>query len=312
MSPPLSLRRPPRAQRRRRIPLSPWHYLGAALLALVGTGVIAVLDRSKNGNGGQSASVQVAKALDSAAKPPAPDPARPVADATVTQSTTRAAAPTTSVPAAAPRSLFAELPAVPESSAPPEGPAVTASVAAVAPPPRQPAAQAPAPAPAASGQPGAAALQAAVTRRSVAVNANAATDCLPDDIRALLAEVGRQFGPITIVSTNKHMTGNHSAGSVREKHHLDCRAVDFKPDRHRVEAIKTYLRDRSEISGVDSYRSGMIHIDFHTTRSAGRAAPPTRAAAAASAQALEAPAEEPAAPPQPPSPFTPALPPWQR
>jgi hypothetical protein len=335
VSPPLSMRHPPRAQRRRRVPLSPWYYLGAALLALVGTGVIAVLDRSKNGNGGYSAAsngkgeaLQVARALDSAAKPSTPDPGR--SPDIATQSTSRAPSPPASqpvasaapdsganvsnVPSAPVRSLFAEVPVSQDSSAPPEGPAVTASVAAVVPPPRQVAAPAaPAPSPATGAQAGTAALQAATTRRSVAVNANAPTDCLPDDIRALLADVGAQFGPITIVSTNKHMTGNHSAGSAREKFHLDCRAVDFKPDRHRVDAIKTYLRGRSTISSVESYKSGVVHIDFGVTRSAGRAASPARAAAAASASVVtEAAAEEPAPAPQPPSPFTPALPPWQR
>ena len=327
MSPPLSLRHPPRAQRRRRIPLSPWHYLGAALLALVGTGAVAVLDRSKNGNGWHSAAstgkgeaLQVARAADSAAKPSAPDPGRNPDIAT--QSTSRAPAPPAgasagqpspenravarSVPSAPARSLFAELPASPDTSAPPEGPVVTASVAAVAPPPRQ--AAAPAPPAAASAQRGTAALQAAVTRRSIAVNEDAPTECLPDDIRALLADVGAQFGPITIVSTTKHMTGNHSAGSAREKFHLDCRAVDFKPDRTRVDAIKTYLRGRAEVASFESYKSGVVHIDFAATRSVARATSPARAASAAAV--TKAAAEEPA--PQAPSLFTPALPPWQR
>jgi hypothetical protein len=323
--------------------LSPWHYLAAALIALVGTGAIAVLDRSGNGNGGQAAApngkgeaLQLAKAVESPAKAPVVEPARNAIAAT--QSSTRAPAPAASAPAApaasaaknapsAPRSLFAETPELPESSPPPavpEGPAATtASLAPPAPPPaRQAAAPAPqpvaapaSPAPAAP-QTGTAALQAAAARRSVAVNANAPVECLPDEIRALLAEIGTRFGPITVVSTHKHLTGNHSTGSVREKHHLDCRAVDFKPDRHRVEAIKTYLRGRAEVGSVDSYRSGVVHIDFSASRSAGRAAAPARAAAAAaSAPALlEAPAEAPAPAPADESsnPFAPRLPPWQR
>ena len=322
MSPPLTLR-PPRA-RRRRVPLSPWHYLGAGLIALVGTGVIAVLDRSKNGNGGaplngKGEALQVVRAIDSPAKVPAAEPARNTDIAT--QSTSRVPAPPAGAPNAAEarsvpstppvRSLFAEVATPPDSVPLPEGPAATASVAAAAPPPRQ-AAATPTPPPATSAQAGAAALHSAVTRRSVAVNANAPTDCLPDEIRALIADIGAQFGPITVVSTNKHLTGNHSSGSAREKLHLDCKAVDFKPDRHRVEAIKTYLRSRAGVGSVDSYRSGVMHVDFGTTRSAGRAASPTRSAAANTPALLEAPAEEPAAPPQPPSPFTPALPPWQR
>jgi hypothetical protein len=332
VSPPLTLRPPARARRRRTVPLSPWHYLAAGLVALVGTGMIAVLDRSKNGNGGHAAApngkgegVQVVRAIESPAKTPVAGPARgPVSDI-ATQSTTRAPSPASAgdtaprggaeartVSAAPVRSLFAAAPAPEESSAPPpEGPAATASVAAApAPPPRQ--AVTPAPPPATAAQAGTAALQAAVTRRSVTVNANAPTDCLPDEIRALLADLGAQFGPITIVSTNKHLTGNHSAGSPREKLHVDCKAVDFKPDRHRVDAIRAYLRGRAEVGSIDSYRSGVMHIDFKETRSAARATPATRAAAAPSAAAvLEAPAEQPAAPPQqPPSLFTPGLPPW--
>jgi hypothetical protein len=145
-----------------------------------------------------------------------------------------------------------------------EEPAVTASLAAPAPPTRPP---------------GAAALQAAGTRGSLRTNAEAATDCLPDELRGVLADIAARFGDVTIVSTHQLNTVNHSSGSIREKLHHDCKAVDIRPQRERIDEIKAYLRGRREIAGLESYRNGIIHIDVSSGRVAAKR---TRAATAQS------------------------------
>ena len=98
-------------------------------------------------------------------------------------------------------------------------------------------------------------------------------DCLLSELRAVLADVTARFGAVTVVAAHQMNTANHIAGSIREKLHHDCKAIDFRPDSSRVEEIKAYLRRRPEISSVDSYRDGVIHIDSGSTPVASRGAP---------------------------------------
>ena len=96
--------------------------------------------------------------------------------------------------------------------------------------------------------------------------AAASADCPLPVLNAVLADVSSQFGAVTVVATHQHKTVNHVVGSPREKLHHDCKAIDFRPERSRLEEIKAYLRGRPEIGGVESYRDGVIHMDL-----AGRA-----------------------------------------
>ena len=98
-------------------------------------------------------------------------------------------------------------------------------------------------------------------RGSLKTDAAASTECLPSELRAVLADVAAQFGEVTVVSTHQLNTVNHSAGSIREQLHHDCKAVDIRPARGRIEEIKAYLRTRREIGGLESYRNGIIHMD---------------------------------------------------
>jgi hypothetical protein len=98
-------------------------------------------------------------------------------------------------------------------------------------------------------------------------------DCLLSELRAVLADVTARFGAVTAVAAHQMKTANHIAGSIREKLHHDCKAIDFRPDPRRVEEIKAYLRGRPEISGVESYRDGVIHIDTGGTPVATRRQP---------------------------------------
>jgi hypothetical protein len=87
-------------------------------------------------------------------------------------------------------------------------------------------------------------------------------DCQLSDLRAVLSDVSARFGGVTMVAAHQFNTRNHISGSTREKLHHDCKAIDFRPDHpSRLQEIKTYLRSRPEITGVESYRDGVIHMD---------------------------------------------------
>jgi uncharacterized protein YcbK (DUF882 family) len=96
-------------------------------------------------------------------------------------------------------------------------------------------------------------------------------DCPSSELRAVLADVTARFGAVTVVAAHQVKTANHIAGSIREKLHHDCKAVDFRPDPSRVEEIKAYLRRRPEISSIESYRDGVIHMDTGAASARGAA-----------------------------------------
>ena len=131
------------------------------------------------------------------------------------------------------------------------------------------------------------------------VGAAAPTECLPNGLRAVLADVASRFGNVAIVSTHQLNTANHSAGSIRERLHHACTAVDFRPDRDRIDEIKTYLRSRPEIGGVESYRNGVVHMDLKGSEVARGGVPAAggRRQAVAQTAATNA-SQTPAAPPQ--------------
>jgi hypothetical protein len=101
----------------------------------------------------------------------------------------------------------------------------------------------------------------------------AGAQCPSPKLNAVLADVAARFGAVTVVAGHQLTTANHVPGSSREKLHQDCMALDFRPDRGRVDEIKAYLRSRPEIGGVDSYRDGVVHMDLGGTAVASRRAP---------------------------------------
>jgi hypothetical protein len=104
---------------------------------------------------------------------------------------------------------------------------------------------------------------APVPRRPQVAQTNTATPghCPAPALHAVLADVSARFGAVSIVAEHRGSLNNHIAGSFREKLHHDCRAVDFRPDRSRIDEIRAYLRSRPEIAGVESYRDGVVHMD---------------------------------------------------
>jgi hypothetical protein len=296
-------------------PMSPWHVIGLGFVALLGTGVLAAIDRHY-----ERASAASLEATSVGVKPAGDAPRiveiaeiKPVAAPATIAAPTLLAAPapaSASAASSAPaRVAFAMpalvTPAVPpppapakaaaETAAPSEGPAVTASVSQALPPVR---AAAP-PAPVAAPKPVTASPPAA--RGLVKTGATAPLDCVPDALRAVLADLGARFGEVTVVSTNQLNTSNHTAGGGRDRLHLNCKAVDFRIDKSRAEEIKAYLRTRPEIGGVASYQNGVVHMDVKAalaaaparptpqrTSTPGRAAPQQAAAPAVPADAMRA------------------------
>jgi uncharacterized protein YcbK (DUF882 family) len=98
-------------------------------------------------------------------------------------------------------------------------------------------------------------------------------ECLFSELRAVLSDVTARFGAVAVVAAHQIKTANHIAGSMREKLHHDCKAIDFRPDPSRVEEIKAYLRSRVEISSIESYRDGVIHMDTGGAPVASRRGP---------------------------------------
>jgi hypothetical protein len=256
------------------------------LAALVGTGIFAVLDHSngvaRSSNAPGASAPPATGEADRRPVPAAPTPGThraPPARMLTAQPAEEAAYVNANAPASppAPFAATAYAPAATATSAPisVEEPATTGTFTAPRSSPPMPAAQ-PAPAP----QP----APAEAARMSAKPQPAASANCPLPALNDVLADVSAKFGTVTVVATHQHKTVNHIAGSAREKLHHDCKAVDFRPERSRIEEIKAYLRGRPEIAGVESYRDGVIHMD-----AAGRAlASPGRRRAPASARAQPA------------------------
>lgn len=105
-----------------------------------------------------------------------------------------------------------------------------------------------------------------VAKGTIMLRASAPTNCLPGDLRDVVADVASKFGPVSIESTHRSKSRNWRAGGARQSLHLSCRAMDFRV-RTRVRGVMAYLRARPEVGGLKIYRNGIIHIDNGQRRS---------------------------------------------
>ncbi len=105
-----------------------------------------------------------------------------------------------------------------------------------------------------------------VAQGSITIRASAPTNCLPGDLREVVADVASKFGPVSVESTHRSSSRNWRAGGARKSLHLSCRAIDFRV-RTRTRGVMAYLRDRAEVGGLKIYRNGIIHIDNGSRRS---------------------------------------------
>jgi uncharacterized protein YcbK (DUF882 family) len=105
-----------------------------------------------------------------------------------------------------------------------------------------------------------------VARGSITLRASAPTNCLPGNLREVIADVSSKFGPVSVESTHRSSGRNWRAGGARKSLHLSCRAIDFRV-RTRARGVMAYLRTRPEVGGLKIYRNGIIHIDNGSRRS---------------------------------------------
>ena len=89
--------------------------------------------------------------------------------------------------------------------------------------------------------------------------------CVPVELKWLLGDIERHFGPVQIIST--HRPGAKVAGTGRRSKHADCRAVDFIPARGAYRDVAKWLKQVHN-GGVGTYSCGMhhIHIDNGDSR----------------------------------------------
>jgi hypothetical protein len=99
-----------------------------------------------------------------------------------------------------------------------------------------------------------------VNAGAIVVRESAPTECLPGDLKGVLAEVAEEFGAVSVQSTHRSPTRNRRAGGAPQSLHLDCRAIDFRVNAHGRE-VMAWLREHPDIGGLKMYRNGIIHID---------------------------------------------------
>jgi hypothetical protein len=153
----------------------------------------------------------------------------------------RAVAPSNPAPAEEPRADTIAL--APASS----GPAVVASLEAPTVQPRSPEPSAP---------------PEAGPKGALETTAATPLDCVAGELRTVLADVAARFGAVSVVSTHRLNSDNHTPGTIRHRLHTACKAVDFRTP-GKLNEVLAFLRSRPEVSGINSYRGGLIHIDLN-------------------------------------------------
>jgi hypothetical protein len=101
---------------------------------------------------------------------------------------------------------------------------------------------------------------------AITLRSSTPTNCLPGDLKTVLAEVAGRFGTVSVQSTHRSPQRNRRAGGARRSLHLDCRAIDFRV-KARGREVMTFLRQHKSVGGLKMYRNGIIHIDNGERRS---------------------------------------------
>lgn len=87
----------------------------------------------------------------------------------------------------------------------------------------------------------------------------ASESCLPSVLKTRLAQIRKQFGPITVISTFRKNA--RIRGSGKRSYHASCRAADFIPPRGKYKQVVRWLYANHE-GGVGTYSCmNHIHID---------------------------------------------------
>jgi uncharacterized protein YcbK (DUF882 family) len=109
-------------------------------------------------------------------------------------------------------------------------------------------------------------FRAHVDEGAITVRSSTPTNCLPGDLKGVLAEVAQRYGEVSVQSTHRSPQRNRRAGGASRSLHLECRAIDFRVSR-RGRDVMAFLRDHDAVGGLKMYRNGIIHIDNGERRS---------------------------------------------
>jgi hypothetical protein len=101
---------------------------------------------------------------------------------------------------------------------------------------------------------------------AITLRSSTPTNCLPGDLKTVLADVASRFGTVSVQSTHRSPQHNRRAGGAGRSLHLDCRAIDFRVKARGREVI-SFLREHKSVGGLKMYRNGIIHIDNGERRS---------------------------------------------
>jgi hypothetical protein len=99
-----------------------------------------------------------------------------------------------------------------------------------------------------------------VSAGTIQIRESTPTQCLPGNLKEVLASVSARFGPVSIQSTHRPTAMNRRKGGARNSLHIACRAIDFRVRAARS-GVMAFLRSRPEVGGLKVYRNGIIHID---------------------------------------------------
>jgi hypothetical protein len=90
--------------------------------------------------------------------------------------------------------------------------------------------------------------------------------CLSASLRAVVAQVASNFGPVTVNSTCRNRRHNSRVGGARHSHHLSGNAVDFRVRGASARSVYSFLRSHASVGGLKFYRRGFFHIDLGPRR----------------------------------------------
>jgi hypothetical protein len=100
----------------------------------------------------------------------------------------------------------------------------------------------------------------------VPVRWSASSGCLNATLRQVLAEVGRNFGSVTVNSTCRSRQHNAKVGGAPRSLHLSGDAVDFRTTGE-TRAVLAFLGGHRALGGLKHYADGHFHIDTGPRRS---------------------------------------------
>jgi hypothetical protein len=96
----------------------------------------------------------------------------------------------------------------------------------------------------------------------------ASAGCLAPRLRAVLARVAANFGPVTVNSTCRSRRHNARVGGATRSYHLTGNAVDFRV-RSNFRGVLSFLLRQRAVGGYKHYGRGVFHIDTGPRRTWG-------------------------------------------